>query len=228
MIHIRCKTCHQYLAGPLTLSPPGSRSDLGLTEYFETGNNASAVYSVLDFTQESEADLLIHAQWYDSWSGEWPDRCDGAHTRMMFILPTGAYGCCGPAGGAKCSCGAELGRVWADCIGPHCILLYDQRIERSDRIDGRWTLLADADRPIDWIETVGELRNGQRHGDWECWYNSVTDAAIRKRNKTRELVQATNRSVTRSQFRLEAWDHGTLVSAVDAAGQRGCADAQGS
>lgn len=183
-------------------------------QYVEFGNTDFAISSVPDFRHESDFDLLLHAQWYDSWSKEWPARCDGAQTRRMFIAPSGNYGCCGPNGDASCQCGVKLGRVWADCIGPHCIFLYDRLIDRSDRVDGYWTLLSDADKPTDWIESVGELKRGKPHGDWECWYNAVSYAVVEKRNKNREADQKTTRSVTRSRFRLESWDHGTLVSAV--------------
>ena len=76
------------------------------------------------------------------------------------------FGCCGPQGTVECTCGVQLGRVMADCIGSQWMVFFDSRIERSDRHDGHWMLHTDTEAPTQWYEDSGQLIGNRRNGEW--------------------------------------------------------------
>ncbi len=62
-MHIRCKACRQYLAGPLQHQRLQVCSDLKLYDFSLFGEIQFSSDSFQSFTPQSEADLLVHAQW---------------------------------------------------------------------------------------------------------------------------------------------------------------------
>lgn len=218
-LHIRCGRCGVHLGGPLGRVESGTAgvacegAALGLDDWLAVGAIRFPKGDLFDFAFESEDDLFLHPQWCEGWTRDWPDLAQGAATRRRFAVAKG-YGCCGASGDLACRCGAALGKIVADCIGPHWAVLFDSRIERSDRIDGRWTIHADADGDGPWYEDHGELIRNRRQGEWERWLVTPQLIDIPTRDRHRAPAIARQERLDRRWVGSSQWDDGRLICEV--------------
>ncbi|MBT3313730.1 MAG: hypothetical protein HN390_03860 [Anaerolineae bacterium] len=190
--------------------------ELDFAEYLEVRDAKFELKNYMEFSYQSPNDLILHPQWYENWKGEWSEISFGAATRIMFIsTKNNGYGCCGPIGRITCSCGEVLGNVFADCYAPQWMLLFESKIGRSDQADGEWRIHADGKNKNEWVESVGEIVDGQKEGEWECWKNESISVLVKTRNKTREEIILQKDETERELIRLETWHQGDLVDSTD-------------
>lgn len=216
-LHIRCKACKRHLAGPLSLKEDLTDHELDFLDYLEVQQIAFPNERYFAFDYRTPHDLLIHPQWYEDWKWSWDEEIvTGAVLRPTHIHNKHSdFGCCGHVGKVNCACGEILGTGFADCYAPQWILLYAEKIERSDRADGLWTIFSDANAHAQWHEATGKLLNGLREGEWEVWYNEFLYRQIEKRNKERKIVSAQKEEYKRELIRYEYWQNGKLISHTD-------------
>ncbi len=217
--HLRCSRCRLHLAGPL--SPAESKRGSVAFEDVAVGfDECVAVRDILfptgdlfGFRHESGDDLLVHPQWCEGWRRDWPDRAPGGATRRMSTVTRG-YGCCGPQGAAECGCGAAVGWVMADCIGPQWMVFFHAKVDRSDRHDGPWTIRSDAGGPDRWHEESGELIRNRRDGEWERWLVVPELVPVRRRGDDREFAIVREERLERRLVGSAGWSEGRLICEI--------------
>ena len=216
LIHLRCRACKLHLAGALSGKKDWHNPEFGLFEYVEVSQVEFDLGKLTEFSYQSPEDLIIHPQWYANWKQEWEEDAIGAAIRQMSIsTKDSGYGCCGPIGKITCRCGKEIGNVFADCYASHWMLLFEKKIERSDQVDGEWTIHADGENKNEWLEVTGKIVNGQREGEWEIWRNEILPVLVKTRNKAREEVILRKEEFERELIRIEIWHQGNFIENTD-------------
>ncbi len=216
-LHIRCKACKLHLAGPLSLKENLQHYELDFSDYLEVGQAKFSLKEYDYFECETPYDLIIHPQWYEHWKTSWEKEIvSGAALRpAQILIDHSSWGCCGPMGKINCQCGEILGTGFGDCHAPQWILLLNEKVERSDQVDGIWTLFSDGSVAAQWHEATGKIINGLREGEWEVWFKEIMYTKIEKRNKERKLVAVQKEERKQELVRYERWENGKRIASTD-------------
>lgn len=188
MMHIRCKTCERHLAGPLSKKPLNGSCYHGPHEYSTMAERDYVPEAVRnDYHGLDPLDIITHAQWCAGWATTY-SRHKESTVEWFSGITCEESGCCGPRGPIRCSCGVELGLVYADCIdAPPTVHFYHRTVDRSDQKDGHWILKSDH------TERWGNFKSGSEHGEWQIF---------RRNSHGQDLLK------------IEIWEHGSLIDEV--------------